>query len=248
MPAALTRFPMAPALPRPQAVLFDFGNTLLREDRCEPSAGIRSLLRLATRPLAGDPEKAEQVAAELYAEVRAQRGSGLVEFPCRSFVRLLGDLLRIAWDQSPAALELEFWKALGSMVPEEGIDAVLAWLKGRNIAMGVVSNAMFSADVLSWELARHGLAEAFQFVMSSADYGFQKPHPALFMTGVATLGLQPKEVWFVGDNIEKDVAGALQAGLAAVWYNPQNAPCTGEPPPLQVGDWAAFLALLRAVP
>jgi hypothetical protein len=65
MLAALARFPMAPALPRPKAVLFDFGNTPLREDRCEPSAGIRSLLRLATGPLACDPEKARQAAAEL---------------------------------------------------------------------------------------------------------------------------------------------------------------------------------------
>ncbi len=247
MTEALNRYLTVPALSRPKAVLFDFGNTLLHEDHCEPSAGIRSLLRLATRPLACDPEKAEQAAAELYVEIRAQRESGLVEFPCRSFLRLLGDLWSIAWDLSPAALELEFWKTLGSMEPEDGIDAVLDWLKGRNIAMGVVSNAMFSAGVLHWELARHGLAEAFRFVMSSADYGLKKPHPALFTAAVARLGLHPKEVWFVGDNIEKDVAGALQAGLTAVWYNPQDTPCTGGPPPIQVGDWPAFLELLRAV-
>jgi HAD superfamily hydrolase (TIGR01549 family) len=245
MTEALTR--SATALPRPRAILFDFGNTLLREDHCEPSAGIRSLLRLATGPIACEPEKAEQAAIELYAEVRAQRESGLVEFPCRSFLRLLGDLWNIAWDMPPGSLELEFWKALGSMEPEDGIDAVLEWLKGRTIAIGVVSNAMFSGEVLSWELARHGLAGAFRFVMSSADYGLKKPHPALFRAAVARLGLQPKEVWFVGDNIEKDVGGALRAGLTAVWYNRQDVRCVGEPAGIQVGDWAGFLELVRGV-
>lgn len=31
-------------------------------------------------------------------------------------------------------------------------------------------------------------------------------------------GLQPDEVWYIGDHYECDVKGALNAGLQPVWY------------------------------
>ena len=133
------------------------------------------------------------------------------------------------------------------MQPEDGIAPVLDWLMDRGIALGVVSNTMFSAEVLHWELTRHGLANGFGFVMSSADYGLQKPRPAIFATAVARLGLRPQEVWFVGDNFEKDIRGALQAGLAPVWYNPQRSPCPADHEAVEVCDWAQFLELVQGV-
>ena len=43
-----------------------------------------------------------------------------------------------------------------------------------------------------------------------------KPQPYLFELGLAELGLSPERVAMIGDQLETDVAGALQAGLTAV--------------------------------
>lgn len=240
-----TTSPTTPALTRPKGILFDLGGTLLRESHNDPRSGIAKLLSLAACPPAGNPEEVQQAAGDLYAEIRVHHRSGLLEFPFRSFLRLLCDQFGIACGLPLADLELEFWKVICSMVPEDGIRGVLHWLSSQGIALGVVSNSMFSTEVLQWELARHGLGEAFRFVVSSADYGLQKPHPSLFRAAVAKLGLRPEEVWFVGDNVEKDVAGARRAGLTAVWYNPQDVPCDGATP-VKVRYWTDFPELLKS--
>jgi putative hydrolase of the HAD superfamily len=128
------------------------------------------------------------------------------------------------------------------MEPQPGIAAVLARLTERKIPCGVVSNAMFSAQLLAWELARHGFGEAFQFVMSSADYGVQKPNPAIFRAAAARLGLDAVEIWFVGDSYKNDVLGACGAGLHGIWYNPRQAANQDESM-VQISDWADFAKL-----
>jgi FMN phosphatase YigB (HAD superfamily) len=189
--------------PRPQGILFDLGNTLLGESPSQPAAGVARLLELADRPAGCDPEQVQRLAANLYAEVRSHLRAGPLEFRFRSFLRLVCDRFGITSGLAPAELELEFWKAVCCMKAEDGIGPVLEALAARGVALGVVSNAIFSGEVLRWELARNGLAERFRFVMSSADYGLQKPHPLVFATAVAKLGLRPEEVWFVGDHLHK---------------------------------------------
>ena len=33
---------------------------------------------------------------------------------------------------------------------------------------------------------------------------------------------RPEECIMIGDNFERDIQGALNAGLQAIWYNPNN--------------------------
>ena len=55
---------------------------------------------------------------------------------------------------------------------------------------------------------------------------------------MTALGVPREQVWYVGDNPLGDVAGALAAGLRAVWFDwegltyPQDVP----PPTLRIGS------------
>ena len=51
--------------------------------------------------------------------------------------------------------------------------------------------------------------------MISSEVGFRKPHPAFFQAVCEHLGLAPRQVLCVGDDIDNDVRGALRAGLSA---------------------------------
>jgi putative hydrolase of the HAD superfamily len=57
----------------------------------------------------------------------------------------------------------------------------------------------------------------FDAVVTSAEAGARKPHPAIFTTVCDALGLPPDQVAFVGDSWSADVVGALRAGMAPVW-------------------------------
>jgi putative hydrolase of the HAD superfamily len=230
--------------PAPKGILFDLGDTVLREMEYQPLIGIAQVLdRSGLRPDC-DRESTYAASLALLSDVRAKRDSQITEFPFQSWLRLIFDQFAVDRDISLRISELEFWKVSARMEPQPGIAAVLDSLTTRGIPIGVVSNAMFSADILKWELARHRLDGAFRFVMSSADYGLQKPHLAIFRAAAARLGFQPHEIWFVGDNYDKDVMGASGAGMIPLWYNPGQESHPAACPAIQVADWAAFLELI----
>ncbi len=84
-------------------------------------------------------------------------------------------------------------------------------------AMALVTNG---ASCLQREkLAASGLADRFDTIVVSGDLGRGKPDPSIFAHAVRALGAEPGDAVMVGDNLAKDVDGALAAGLRAVWVN-----------------------------
>ena len=90
--------------------------------------------------------------------------------------------------------------------------------------MGVVSNSIFSSDLLRQDIERFSVLEAFQFIISSAEFGLRKPHPDIFKAAVKKLDTNPSKTWYVGDLWENDVMGSSRAGLVPVWLNASATP------------------------
>jgi putative hydrolase of the HAD superfamily len=228
----------------PRAVLFDLGDTLLHQVSFRPEAWADSLSAGA------DPAQARQMIATLAHDFRGARNFSPAELRMGACLRHLRERLGLPFDRPPEELELAFWQATSRMAPEPGVGPVLEALVRRGLALGVISNSMFAGEVLRWELARHGLAGAFHFLMSSADYGLKKPHRSIFQTALARLGLPAEAVWHVGDSFTNDVVGSADAGLLAVWYNPTRSAPPGPPERrpryAELHHWDDFLALLDA--
>ncbi|MBI4559378.1 MAG: HAD family hydrolase [Candidatus Hydrogenedentes bacterium] len=231
----------------PKAVLFDLGNTVLREEDFDMTAGRRRMLELSENHHGVCLETLTRAADELYAVVLPQRESAMMELSCRQFARLLYERLGITFALSPVELELEFWKSSTRMSPTPGIYETLDALAGRGLPIAVLSNSMFSQETLAWELSHHELSTRFGFVMSSADYGLRKPHSQLFLTAAAKLGVEPQHVWFVGDSLKHDIAGAQSVGMTAIWYNPDRAPSSEPLPDATISEWSELGVLLRQV-
>lgn len=68
-----------------------------------------------------------------------------------------------------------------------------------------------------------GLDSLFDFGLNAMDVGAAKPDREIFRRACAEVGVQPHETLHVGDDLECDVAGALDAGLHAAWLNRNNA-------------------------
>ncbi len=69
------------------------------------------------------------------------------------------------------------------------------------------------------DLERIGLMHHFAFQLGSREHGAAKPQASIFLAACARLGVPPAQVLHVGDHIEMDVLGALDAGLRACWIN-----------------------------
>lgn len=98
--------------------------------------------------------------------------------------------------------------------------------------VGLITNG--PADLQRDKLDFCGLAGRFEPVVVSAELGAAKPDAQIFAAALERAALTPDEALYIGDNPEKDVAGARQAGWRAVWVNRTQAPF---PPGLPPPDW-----------
>jgi putative hydrolase of the HAD superfamily len=82
--------------------------------------------------------------------------------------------------------------------------------------MAVVSNG--GGDNQRRKLARAGLARfRFEAVLISGEVGFAKPDPRIFRAALGALGLPPGAALMVGDDPERDIAGAAALGIQTLW-------------------------------
>ena len=69
----------------------------------------------------------------------------------------------------------------------------------------------------------------FGVIVDSAQVGFLKPDPRIFLAAVKALGIEPSRTVMVGDSLARDMAGARAAGMAHIWLAPdparQGPPC-----------------------
>ena len=102
-----------------------------------------------------------------------------------------------------------------------GAVAAAVWLGGYRLA--ILTNG--PSDMQRGKLERLGYLPLVDEVAISAEIGAAKPDRAAYDAVVAMLDLPREELVMVGDNWEWDVAGALDAGLAAAYYvGPDHPP------------------------
>ncbi|CAI8819358.1 MULTISPECIES: HAD family hydrolase [Pseudomonas] len=94
----------------------------------------------------------------------------------------------------------------------------------NHFALGVVTNG--NADV-----RRLGLADYFKFALCAEDIGIAKPDARLFHEALQRGGATAQTAVHIGDHPGDDIAGAQQAGLRAVWFNPTGKPWNADHAP-----------------
>lgn len=119
------------------------------------------------------------------------------------------------------------------------VEPMLAVL-ARDYALGVVTNG--NADV-----RRIGLGHHFRFVLCAEDIGIAKPDARLFQEALQRGGVDASAAVHIGDHPGDDIAGAQQAGLRAVWFNPTGKVWEGDKlPDAQIRSLTELPPLLKS--
>lgn len=71
-------------------------------------------------------------------------------------------------------------------------------------------------------------------VIVTGDTDFSKPDVRLCRMFEERLGLKPDDLWMIGDNYDKDIAGALDSGWHSVWINRRTLPAPERRPDYEV--------------
>ena len=111
-----------------------------------------------------------------------------------------------------------------------GAIELLRALRERGTKLGIVTNGL--SETHREKIALLQISEYFDAIFLSDEVGMVKPDPLLFAHACHTLGGAPARSAMVGDRYDRDIAGALEAGLYTIWLNVRGEELPpGAPPP-----------------
>jgi putative hydrolase of the HAD superfamily len=85
----------------------------------------------------------------------------------------------------------------------------------RQSRLGLLTNG--PSDIQRHKLARSRLADCFDTVVISGELGIGKPDVRAFSHVMERLATRAEDTLMIGDSWGRDVCGALEAGMTAIW-------------------------------
>ena len=109
----------------------------------------------------------------------------------------------------------------------DGAHELMDYLRKKGYRMHMTSNGFH--EVQYKKLAACGLRDYFDTIILSEDAGANKPSPIFFDFAMAMTGAEREATLMIGDNLNTDVLGALNAGIDAMLVNRWNIEKTDIP-------------------
>ncbi len=204
-----------------EAATFDATGTLLRAPRL---GGLyREVFRRHGLAVAADADEVGRVVRRVWQELACLTDGSTDRFSrhpegargwWRRFAERVAEHLGVAQPSRFATAELydrfadpDAWEPFGDARP------ALEGLRERGLALAVVANW---DERLPGVLEGLGLLGLFDAVVHSAEVGYEKPDPRIFLAALARLEVAPEEAAHVGDRQREDVEGAAALGMAAI--------------------------------
>jgi putative hydrolase of the HAD superfamily len=94
---------------------------------------------------------------------------------------------------------------------------LLDYLHGK-YRLHIITNGF--EEVQHVKLKSAGLLEYFHTIITSEVCGFIKPDKRMFEFALEKTGALPHESLMIGDNLDVDITGAINAGMDAIYFNP----------------------------
>ncbi|MBD5104406.1 MAG: HAD-IA family hydrolase [Ruminococcaceae bacterium] len=234
----------------PKMILFDYGQTLIAEQKFDGVKGTEAVLQYATKNkynLSAEQvqAKANEINREFGRFDPEKRHLFQIEIPNTMFTPYLYESQGIEIALSNSEIDKVFWNAAAPGIPTEGIEDFLEYLNNKGIRTGVISNISYNPSVVKERIDRMLPKNTFEFIITSSNFIFRKPNKRIFDLALEKAELQANEVWYIGDQYECDVKGSLNAGMLPVWYiGAIDLPYTEDKNILTITEWDELRLLL----
>lgn len=214
---------------RTQAVFLDLDATLLDYDGAAWAASVRAVIASLALPAGTDRDR----LARVYTEISTRHF--LAAEQTRNAPADGHAIWRALWHEALAELgsddEALAWQAAAAYETEraaryrlyDDVLPTLAKLRDRVSSLVLITNGPGTTQRHKADAT--GLTELLDAVVISGEVGVSKPARGIFEIAAQAAGVPLAAAWHVGDNLETDVAGAVNAQLGAgVWLNRAGAP------------------------
>jgi putative hydrolase of the HAD superfamily len=212
--------------PNLEAVIFDYGHTLIHFDERPHAQLVGAYERInhlladkLQREVPGAQVLIENVSRAVDDEIQKDYATGREEeieiaSIYDSALRRLGIELDLDVIEQVMEMEQEGW--LNSVHVGPDVVPTLEELRRLGLRLGVVSNAAYRPRLMLQQLAALGLRDYFDSVTFSSEVGLRKPHPTIYRDALRKLNVDTSRALYVGDRIREDVDGPKKLGMRAV--------------------------------
>jgi len=201
---------------KPGAVIFDTDNTLYPYEGAHHAA-LEAARSKASRVLGITPDQFDQAFREARDSVKSRlNGTASSHSRLLYFQRML-ELLGLR-TQVLLALDFEqtYWRVfLGNADLFPDVKDFLDDLRILGVATAIVTD--LTAQIQFRKIVYFGLDHYFDYVVTSEEAGFDKPHPSPFRLVMEKIGPVSGPIWMIGDSAACDVEGAKKALNAVTW-------------------------------
>jgi len=221
-----------------KAILFDLDNTLLDFSGFKRESALAAAKAIHQ---AGVKETERKLYGRIY-EIYDSKG---IEYQ-NTFQELLAgyELGANLHEHAKQAAIIAYEKKKYSLLkPQAKVCRTLNALRNHYFKLGIVTDA--PRDKAWQRLVLAGLDHYFDPVVTFSDTGEHKPSVKPFKKALSILKLNPDEVLFVGDNYERDIAGAHSVGLKTCFakYGSPSPKKTGLYEDMSIGKFEQLMGL-----
>ena len=199
----------------PDDFLFDTDNTLYPYDPAHAAAQL-AVREKVSKTFSVSPEDFDKAFKEARAQIKTR-----LKHTASSHSRLLylQRMLEIMGLGSQVLLALDFeqtyWRTfLSNAVLFDGVKEVLDDIRLLGIPTAIVTD--LTAQIQFRKVVYFGLDKYFDYIVTSEEAGFDKPHEAPFQIALEKMRPKGDCIWMIGDNPVNDIRGGREKINAVV--------------------------------
>lgn len=193
----------------PDAFLFDTDNTLYPYDPAHAAAQ-KAVRDKVVSTFSISPEDFDNAFQEARNQVKTRLKHTA---PSHSRLLYLQRMLEIMGLGSQVLLALDFeqtyWRTfLSNAVLFDGVKELLDDIRLLGIPTAIVTD--LTAQIQFRKVVYFGLDHYFDYIVTSEEAGFDKPHEAPFQIALEKMRPKGDCIWMIGDNPVNDIRGARE--------------------------------------
>ena len=91
--------------------------------------------------------------------------------------------------------------------------------------LGIISDIWSDSKLFFQKFKQAGIIDLFDIILFSSDLGIIKPSPLIFKKAIDHFAIDASRIVYIGDSFRRDVQGAKNIGISAIWINHGNDDC-----------------------
>jgi putative hydrolase of the HAD superfamily len=99
----------------------------------------------------------------------------------------------------------------------DGAHHVVDTFRAKGVRLALITNG--AAAPQRAKVVRFDLTHRFHHIQIEGEHGFGKPEERAYRHALDALGVEARDTWMVGDNLEWEVIAPQRLGIHAIWHD-----------------------------